>query len=641
MNKFEALSYLSTISEDHERSFNDFLDELRSMEDIMDQYPEYSGYVLSLCVNLATDEGFNFDVMPATSDLFSKAAKISSDKEVDSVFKRLLPKNSKFAFYAARETIEQSPKFAEHLFPLLLEQAQSADINQVYLAASAVAAAIKASSEDKIPQMTESVFSSDNNGIKSGLYEELANIYKKHPSLEAHILGCLTDSRFLVSANYGKYFENIGTMAEHNPKFNRTALNLLEDKIKDSAVSSAAMGKAFGAIENILMTADENDKARCMQLLRQGLENPLIERRYQIKAFKLLGETEQLKSKVSVYKRGEKTEDNVFGMTKSEQPNIDEPCVLVLGGDGTRSEKALNGYLGDVYYLLKEHGLQNNASVYGVVYDFGEYLNVNTARTHQMEKYKRNVHLKAELPLDTADPKYVKEIFDKFILGRISTDGGKNKIPTEQAADNIRKLNIVAHCHGAYTALKLEEMMQQKMAELGYSKEDAAKIQKQLLILAQSPYCPLGQSKSMFISYASVADMEVDHYNNFEDSIRRIDKKQPIPLSYFPDKQGNIFLVSNMGKECEQHNHWGFRPTEEMNKEGKTLVLMAAKMLISGVKNSLEEGGRLQKTQDLLVEDENGARVFAKISENGQKIYKQIVADSIINRKLSSKDKQI
>ena len=638
MNKFEALSYLSTISEDHERSFNDFLDELRSMEKIVDQYPEYSGYVLSLCANLSTDDGFNFDVMPATSDLFSKAAKTSSDKEVTDVFKRLLPKNSKFAFYAARETIEQSPKFAEQLFPLLLEQAQSADINQVYQATAALTAAIAASPDDKIPQMTESVFSSDNNGIKNELYAELANIYKKHPLLEAHMLECLTDSRFLIPDNYGKYFENIRKMAESNPTFNHTALDLIENKIKDGEVSSAAMGKAFGAIENILLTADEKDKTRCMQLLRQGLENPSIERKYQIKAFKLLGETEQLKSKVSVYKRGEKTEDNVFGMTKSEQPNIDEPCVLVLGGDGTRTEKALNGYLGDIYYLLKEHGLQDKASVYGVVYDFGEYLNVNTARTHQMEKYKRNVHLKAELPLDTADPKYVKEIFEKFVLGRISTDEGKNKIPTEQAVDNIRKLNIVAHCHGAYTALKLEEMMQQKMAELGYSKEDAAKIQKQLLVLAQSPYCPLGQSKSTFISYASVADMEVDHYNNFEDSIRRLDKKQPIPLSYFPDKQGNIFLVSNMGKECEQHNYWGFHPTDEMNKEGKTLVLMAAKMLVSSVKNSLEEGGRLQNVQNLLVEDENGARVFAKISENGQKVYKQIVADSIINRKTKGHD---
>lgn len=639
MNKFEALSYLSSISEDHERSFNDFVEERKTMEKIVEQYPEYSGYVLSLCANLAADDGFNLDVMPGTSKLFSEAAKNTSDEEVIDVFKRLLKKNKKFAFYAARETIAENPNLAKQLFPLLLEQAQSADVNQVYQATAALTAAIEASPEDKIPQMTDSVFSTDNNGIKNELYTELANIYKRHPSLEQYILKCLTDSRFLIPENYGKYFENIGQIAEQNPKLNHTALNLIGAKIGSTEVSSAALGKAFGAIENILLTADDNDKAYSMHLLRQGLKNPSIERKHQIKALKLLGETEQLKSKVSVFKRGEKTEDNVFGMTQSDKQNIDETCILVLGGDGTRNEKALNGYLGEIYYLLKEHNLQEQVSVYGVVYDFGEYMNGNLARTHQMEKYGRRVHIKSELPQDTADPKYIKEIFDKFILGRISKDGGKSKIEVEQAATNIRKLNIVAHCHGAYTALKLEEMMQQKMKELGYSKEESLQVQKQLLILAQSPYCPLGQSKSTFISYASVADTEVDHYNNFEDSIRRLNKKEPIPLSYFPDRQGNIFIVSSMGDGCEQHNFWGFHPTEEMNKEGKTLVLMAAKMLIGGVQSSLTEK-RLDGVKELLVDNESGERVFAKISKNGQKIYNDMLIDCFFSQKTKSNEKQ-
>ena len=71
-----------------------------------------------------------------------------------------------------------------------------------------------------------------------------------------------------------------------------------------------------------------------------------------------------------------------------------------------------------------------------------------------------------ELSPETTDPKYVGEIFDKFLLPRISTDRGRRRLSADEAALRVRRLNIVAHCHGAYTALRLEEMMQEKMKEL-------------------------------------------------------------------------------------------------------------------------------------------------------------------------------
>ncbi len=640
MNKFEALSQLSAISEDHEKQFNDFIKELKIMDQILDEYPEYAGYILSLSAELSANKGFNLDIEPTLCQLYAKAANHCSDEEVLNIFKYTLKKNSRFAFNAMKQILPQKPNLAKNCFDLMLGKVQNLDANELYRANSGLLAAIVHSPENEIPQMINNVFSSENHGLKKIFYASLSEIYKKHPSLEKDILQHLIAHRDSLSNNDIAYFDNIGNMALCNPDFHKTALKLIGQKIQNKNLSPDALGKSFKAIENILTTGDGKDKASCMHLLKIGLKHPLIQRRDQIRAYKLLGDVEKLKSLVTVFSRGEKTEDNTFGMNKVQNDVINNPCVLVLGGDGTRTEKLLNGYLSNIYRLLKENNLHEKVGVYGVVYDFGEYMNVNMARTYQMEKYGRNVHLKKEIPQDTIDPKYITEIFNKFILGRISADNGQTKIEAEQAAENIRQLNIVAHCHGAYTALKLEEMMQKKMVELGYSKSEMAYIQKQLLILAQSPYCPLGQSKSTFISYAVVADDEVCHYNNFENSIRKLNEKKAIPLSYFPDRQGNIFLVSSMGPKCEQHNFWGYSPSEDMSKEGKSLVLMAAKILVNGVKNSLKPGGRLTEVENLLVENETEKSIFAKISENGQKIYKAIIADTIARKKLRAEKNQ-
>ena len=305
---------------------------------------------------------------------------------------------------------------------------------------------------------------------------------------------------------------------------------------------------------------------------------------------------------------------------------LDGTLYLLLGGDGTRSEKALNGYLGDVYRLLKEHGLHEKAAVYGVVYDFGDFMNVGFARRRQMEKYGRNIRIDRELSPETTDPKYVGEIFDKFLLPRISTDRGRRRLSADEAALRVRRLNIVAHCHGAYTALRLEEMMQEKMKELGYTPAERRQVQKQLLIMAQSPYCPLGQSQSTFVSFASVLDDEVSHYNNFEAAIRKINARREIPPCYFPGRQGSLFLVGSMGKDMDQHNFWGFHPSPEMSREGQALATLAAKVLINGVMTASEP---IPSIENLAADTAESRRLFRVMETNGREIYRQITAESV------------
>jgi len=228
------------------------------------------------------------------------------------------------------------------------------------------------------------------------------------------------------------------------------------------------------------------------------------------------------------------------------------------------------------------------------------------------------------------NPKYVKDLFEKFLLPRIAKNGGKERLSLAEAKQNIRNLQIVAHCHGAYTALKMEEMMGKKMKELGYSKDEQALIQKQLLIVAQSPYCPLGVSKSTFISFCSAKDGELNHHNHFNDAVWELNQEHDIRLSYFDEKKGNLFLVSTTGigeYAPDEHNYWGLLSCEGQSKDFIAMLRMEGNAIAAGIKNALVKG-EILTTKQLVCEDKISEEVFDRASENGKQLYQQIVQKS-------------
>ena len=139
-------------------------------------------------------------------------------------------------------------------------------------------------------------------------------------------------------------------------------------------------------------------------------------------------------------------------------------------------------------------------------------------------------------------PRYIQDIFDNVCLERISTNG--ERIDTTQAAQNIRKAIIIDHCHGGYVALKLEELMLQKMQELGYKKSEQEKILKQLLVISYAPDCPLGISKAQTITFSSATDYQTNHCLKIKDYLQYYE----FGIAFFPNKMGNVFYCTQIDK---------------------------------------------------------------------------------------------
>lgn len=374
-------------------------------------------------------------------------------------------------------------------------------------------------------------------------------------------------------------------------------------------------------------------------------------------------------SSVEIGMRTEKTEDNPYGYVKVDSISKDEVCVLCLGGDGTTEDKAANGFAKVVKnQVLTE--INADIPVYSVTYNFND-CDVSLARQisnirHRTEVLTNGVDIGKKLSKATEEennPQYVNNLFEKVILPRITLLNGNGKLSVEEACKRIRKLNIVAHCHGAYTALKLEEKMQSAMKQLGYNDAERKNIQSQMLVVALAPACPLGVSKSEFISFKSAYDGNIPLKNNFFDKYIELRKAEEIDRfdaevsnnkdgvennrwfdltpCFFQKKQGNLFLFkqkyewnTGLGPALinkAEHNNINFND-RNYTKHGKLLGYFSKTILKNGIKNSLQQDdgfAPLPPIEELVLSGnseikEKEQNAFEKMKQNGKNFREKI-----------------
>ena len=385
----------------------------------------------------------------------------------------------------------------------------------------------------------------------------------------------------------------------------------------------------------------------------------------------------EMDSRAIIGQRIPKSPENPHGFQFVSNLPVDAPAVLVLTGSGTRerigtdyqdSYKSANGYLSDIEKILKKSPDAPEVGLYAVIYNFGsneygeEKFNDRLARKNLFADnhvpsfeycfYRQNnpkfvgnkyvwqnakgQTIEQVLDKETLSPTYVDELFEKAFLRRICDKDG-HKLTADEACRRMRKLTVVAHCHGAYTFLKVEEKIWQKMKELGYSAAECARIQKQLLCVACAPEAPLGVSKSTMISFASAEDNVLTVFNNFSKFVRTED----FPASYLPDKRGEVFLAKKYtDKKSEQTGIGGgehaFLKDEESLRDLRTkdwanFFAFFSNAITNGVKNSVE-GKPLPSVRDLVCGTNEKCRmVFDRMRQNGECLWLRAVQKTKAN----------
>lgn len=383
------------------------------------------------------------------------------------------------------------------------------------------------------------------------------------------------------------------------------------------------------------------------------------------------------KSLACLAERGIKTEDNPFGFDMAKPLHADDVVVLSLTGEG-KGLRNYNAHLKRVDEYVEELSLELGDAVRSVVavVDYGKYHSPRMARDLLAKQFHSPKDYQCELqslPLVSQQeymcPQYVKDIFNAVFLDRISSDNGTKRLEAVKAAQNIRKVIVMTHCHGGYVALKLEEELKKKMTELGYDKKEQKNILKQLLVLSYAPDCPLGISAVQTISFSSANDYNTNHSKKIKDFLQYYD----FGIAYFPDKLGNVFYCTQIDKrgiegnpppvyQCidpdewfngmykdtsedtsylDEHEFMGFRKFDNMSKGALQMRTYLRRIfknaLIHSLKQKKEAFTPLPSVARLAADDSFQRKVFFRAKLLGYKLWSDMqIATKLFGKKFTN-----
>lgn len=381
---------------------------------------------------------------------------------------------------------------------------------------------------------------------------------------------------------------------------------------------------------------------------------------------------------ITLGQRIEKSADHPYGWKEVSAIAPNEVCVLYLGGDGALEDRIANGYAKTVEREIAED-LPQKVSYYSVKYDFAGHskeiarkLNFLKHRATALASKSTKYFIEVQASEYTLNPQYIDTLYQATLAPRISTCGGKEKLPAEEAARNVRKMTIVAHCHGGYVAHMLEKKMRAHMQELGYSPQENLLITSQMLVVAHAPSCPLGVQKSSFYSFRSAYDPEGETgWNLLPEYIRKRKKEErfrfngeethdaekikqnrwfDLPASYLEKKR--LFLIKQKHPWLNDEGPFMVNPAEHgdiscgsegQTKDGTMLLLFSRNVVLNGVINSLQqkdkftplppidklilESGNSENSADRKQYNEKITAIFKQLKESGKSLIKEIIAD--------------
>lgn len=173
------------------------------------------------------------------------------------------------------------------------------------------------------------------------------------------------------------------------------------------------------------------------------------------------------------------------------------PIVLILGGNGTVTDKAANSYAKNISNLL---GVFNgDVDILSVNYNHGDYRGNSP---NELEVGLITYHLLCQL---------------------ISENN--NRLDIETACKNMRKITIVAHCFGDYAVVSsIIDKLETFMNRVGYDKYEQEQILKQIFMISYGVYSQNDKVKSLNIISPNDETFEDVAITPWYDLLNNLDK---------------------------------------------------------------------------------------------------------------------
>lgn len=627
---FSAENLKKLSFEEHEALF----EQIRQKADAS---PEKSADLLPQFYQLLNGSGSSTDMLHSVSETFISLTRNFSSAQISEVILRLEQIQNGLLISRYADTIcGRNPNMVQPVFDYFitqLKQTSSEDRNRLIPLMSNITTVLYHASDADAPKMF-ACLSNMPLQIQKMFSAQYGKLYENKPVLRPIIWEKIEHTTADTPIELYQFYQNLRKITVADATKAESCLHLISKNIQNPANDEQNLLHAYYALGAIRSVYPQTQKVDSVFL--RGMQHPANTIASKKAAYRCMGKTEELRSRATIGQRIDKSPEYHYGFRSVEAIDPDEPAILFLGGNGMNSDQRANGTLKHIDALLLQNQMDKNCiGKYASIYDFGPDCDQDVAfndvpgRNLLLKKHFRPVKIKGTPNADTINPRYIEDIFNKAFSARICDKNGC-RLSLKDACTKMRKLTVAAHCHGAYTFLKLEEMIQDKMRKLGYSDAERQQIQRELLCVAYAPHAPLGVSKSTMISFASAKDWEHNHSNNFEHEVRRMSKKGEFKLSYFPAEKGELMIAPSMGEHIDDHDFLGYNPQwKELSPEGKVLLGFAGNAMINGIKSSIS-GTALPSVRDLLCgRNKRAEEIFNAISHTGAQIWQMIQQNTV------------
>lgn len=307
--------------------------------------------------------------------------------------------------------------------------------------------------------------------------------------------------------------------------------------------------------------------------------------------------------------------------------NIEQPTFIIFGGGKTDNYKAIEIYAHIFDRFFRQNNLQNKQIKHLIALYEYKYTMFDKDDAYLYLFYKHNKKVEKnfnpnKLNEETKNPNYIRELFDKIFLPRITQKDG-TRLPINIACSNLRKITLFCHCHGSFVFAKTEDLLIEKMLSLGYTQKEIDTILAELVVIVYAPFMPIDKHKATIISFCSINDNVLKLLNYFKDAIKYLNSKNKIENCFFDGNLGNIFISQDFNKK-DLDEHWLIKFNPKTLKPNGRIV---SKLLQEALKNALLRSINNKSITNVfdLIKNEHLKKILKEAKLRGFLVYKQMI----------------
>lgn len=204
-----------------------------------------------------------------------------------------------------------------------------------------------------------------------------------------------------------------------------------------------------------------------------------------------------------LYEKVSKSEKNTYGIEMIDDevnPFLDSPCLLCIIPNAIHI-KNLNGAMNRAMNLLQ---VSNSDGKYDL--DISEFsCKIMSLAFGELRKNGCTFEKQNDKKENTV------EFTEKYLYPLIQKDN--SRIETIQAMKNMRNINFMSYCNGVNVIKDIEEILRNRMIELGYTNEQINDIVAQMCVCAISTDQLYGKEVATYISVRDINDEQLANYS--------------------------------------------------------------------------------------------------------------------------------